>query len=139
MSRPYILGRDMEPGHDRVGKTMPGRTGTAPLALTRPNRGVYTIRTCARKKTYVPTDLSSSKKKKKALGNWGVTSQPTNFYTDSDFSGYTSSQRIHRPFRLIPDKVPQQTLISPIYLHNVPPMTLFILFPEEYGPVHKDV
>ena len=60
-------------------------------------------------------------------------------YTNSDFSGYTFGQQIPRPFILIPDKVPIQTSISPIYLHHVPPMTPFILFPEEYGPIHRDV
>ena len=37
-------------------------------------------------------------------------------YTDLDFSGYTSGQQIPRPFRLIPDEVPKQTLVSPVYL-----------------------
>ena len=40
---------------------------------------------------------------------------------------------------MIPDEIPRQTAISPIYLQHVPPMTPFILFPEEYGPVHRDV
>ena len=40
---------------------------------------------------------------------------------------------------MIPDDVPRQTAISPVYLQHVPPMTPFILFPEEYGPVHRDV
>ena len=31
--------------------------------------------------------------------------QPISLYTDSDFSGYTSSQQIPRPFKLIPDKL----------------------------------
>ncbi|RVX20918.1 hypothetical protein CK203_002390 [Vitis vinifera] len=33
----------------------------------------------------------------------------------------------------------RETAISPVYLQHVPPMTPFILFPEEYGPVHRDV
>ena len=71
---------------------------------------------------------------------WDVeTPQPISLYTDSDFNGYTSSQQIPRPFILIPDEVPKQTSISPIYLQHVPPMTPFILFREEYGPVHRDV
>ena len=40
---------------------------------------------------------------------------------------------------MIQDDVPRQTIVSPVYLQHVPPMTPFILFPEEYGPVHKDV
>ena len=40
---------------------------------------------------------------------------------------------------MTPDDVPRQTEISPKYLQHVPPMTPFILFPEEYGPVHRDV
>ena len=71
---------------------------------------------------------------------WDVEApQPINLYTDSDFIGYTSNQQIPRPFKLIPDEVPRQTLISPIYLQHVPPMTPFILFQEEYRPVHRDV
>ena len=65
--------------------------------------------------------------------------QLINLYTDLDFSGYTSGQQIPRPFRLIPDEVPRQTSISPVYLQYVSPMTPFILFPEEYEPVHRDV
>ncbi|RVW20128.1 hypothetical protein CK203_116674 [Vitis vinifera] len=30
-------------------------------------------------------------------------------------------------------------LVSPVYLQHVPPMTPFILFPEEYRPPHRDV
>ena len=40
---------------------------------------------------------------------------------------------------MIPDDVPRQAAISSVYLQHVPPMTPFILFPEEYGPVHRDV
>ncbi|KAL6319866.1 hypothetical protein AAG906_036936 [Vitis piasezkii] len=60
-------------------------------------------------------------------------------YEDSDFSGYIHGQQVPRPFRLIPDEIPRQTTVSPVYLQHVPPMTPFILFPEEYGPVHRDV
>ena len=38
-----------------------------------------------------------------------------------------------------PYDVPRQTTVSPIYLQHVPPMTPFIMFLEEYGPVHRDV
>ena len=65
--------------------------------------------------------------------------QSINLYTNSDFSGYTSSQQIPRPFRLIPYEVPRHTSISPVYLQHVLPMTPFILIPEEYGHVHRDV
>ena len=40
---------------------------------------------------------------------------------------------------MILDDVPRQKTVSPVYLQHVPPMTPFILFPEEYGPVHRDV
>ena len=73
------------------------------------------------------------------MGWDGEAPHSINLYTDPDFSGYTSSQQIPRPFRLIPDEVPRQTSNSPVYLQHVPPMTPFILFPEEYGPIHRDV
>ena len=73
------------------------------------------------------------------MGWDGEAPQTINLYTDSDFSGYTSGQQIPKPFRLIPDEVPKHTSISPVYLQHVPPMTPFILFPKEYGPVHRDV
>ena len=65
--------------------------------------------------------------------------QSIGLYIDSDFSGHTSSQQIPRPFGVIPDEVLRHTSISPVYLQHVPPMTPFILFPEEYGHVHRDV
>ena len=40
---------------------------------------------------------------------------------------------------MIPDEIPRQTTVSLVYLQHVPPMTPFILFPKEYGPVHRDV
>ena len=40
---------------------------------------------------------------------------------------------------MIPNDVSRQTTVSPVYLQHVPPMAPFILFPEDYGPVHKDV
>ena len=39
---------------------------------------------------------------------------------------------------MILDDVPRQTAISPVYLHHVPAMTPFIMFPEEYGLIHRD-
>ena len=40
---------------------------------------------------------------------------------------------------MIPDDVPRQITISPVCLQHVPSMTPFILFPEKYGLVHRDV
>ena len=40
---------------------------------------------------------------------------------------------------MIPDDIPGRTTVSPVYLQHVPPMAPFIMFPEEYGPVHRDV
>ena len=69
----------------------------------------------------------------------GEAPQPIYLYADSDFSGYIHGQQVSMPFRLIPDDVPRKTTVSPIYLQYVPPITPFILFLEEYGPVHRDV
>ena len=69
----------------------------------------------------------------------GKAAQSISLYTYSYFSGYTSSQPIPRPFKLIPDEIPKLTSISPVYFQHVPPMTPFILLPEEYGPIHRDV
>ena len=73
------------------------------------------------------------------MGWDGEAPQPISLYTNLYFSGYTSGQQILRPFRLILDEVPKQTSVSPVYLQHVPPMTPFIMFLEEYGPVHRDV
>ena len=73
------------------------------------------------------------------IGWDGEAPQPISLYAYSDFSGYTQGQEVSRPFRLIPDDVPLQTVVSPVYLKHVPAMTPFILFPEEYGPVYRDV
>ena len=73
------------------------------------------------------------------LGWEGEAPQPISLYANSNFSIYTQGQQVSSPFRLIPDDVPRQTAISPVYLQHVPPMTPFILFPEEYGPIHRDV
>ena len=40
---------------------------------------------------------------------------------------------------MIPDDVPRQITVSPVCMQHVPPMTPFILFPEEYELVHRDV
>ena len=73
------------------------------------------------------------------MGWDGEAPQPIYMYADSGFSGYTHGQQVSKPFRLISDDVPRQTAISPVYLQHVPPMAPFNLFPEEYGPVHRDV
>ena len=73
------------------------------------------------------------------MGWDGEAPHPISLYANSYFSVYTQGQQVSRPFRLIPDDVPRQTAISPVYLQHVPHMTPFILFPEEYGPIHRDV
>ena len=73
------------------------------------------------------------------MGWDGEAPQPISLYANSHFSVYTQGQQVSSPFRLIPDDVPRQTAISPVYLQHVPPMTPFIMFPEEYGSVHRDV
>ena len=65
--------------------------------------------------------------------------QSISLYEDSDFSGYTHGQQVPRPFRLALDEIPRQPVVSPVYLQHVPPLTPFILFPEGYGPAHRDV
>ena len=73
------------------------------------------------------------------MGYDGEAPRPIYLYADSGFGGYTHGQQVSRPFRLIPDDVPRQKTVSPVYLQHVPPMAPFILFPEEYRPVHRDV
>ena len=73
------------------------------------------------------------------MGWDGEAPQPISLYANSEFSVYTQGQQVSSPFRLTPDDVPRQTAISSVYLQHVPLMTPFILFPEEYGPVHRDV
>ena len=73
------------------------------------------------------------------MGWDGEAPQPICLYADSGFSRYTHSQQVSMPVRLIPDDVPRQTIVSPLYLQHVPPMAPFILFLEDYGPVNRDV
>ena len=73
------------------------------------------------------------------MGWDGEAPQPISLYEDSDFSGYIHGQQVPKPFRLIPYEIPRQTAVPPRYLQYAPPLTPFILFPEEYGPVHRDV
>ena len=72
------------------------------------------------------------------MGWDGEAPQPIYLYKDSNFSRYTHGQQVSRPFRLIVDDVPRQTTVSPVYLQHVSSMTPFILFSEEYGPIHRD-
>ncbi|RVW21282.1 hypothetical protein CK203_107337 [Vitis vinifera] len=46
---------------------------------------------------------------------------------------------IPRPFKLAPNRIPRRPSAPPGYLQHAPPLTLFILFPEGYGPAHRDV
>ncbi|KAL6310787.1 hypothetical protein AAG906_017218 [Vitis piasezkii] len=73
------------------------------------------------------------------MGWDGEAPQPISLYEKSDFVGYIPRQQIPRPFSLTPDKIYGPPPISPVYLQHVPPMTPFILFPEEYRPPHRDV
>ncbi|RVW92641.1 hypothetical protein CK203_041590 [Vitis vinifera] len=73
------------------------------------------------------------------MGWDGKAPQPISLYEESDFVGYIPRQQIPRPFSLTPDKIYGPPPVSPIYLQHVPPMTPFILFPEEYRPPHRDV
>ncbi|KAL6310816.1 hypothetical protein AAG906_017552 [Vitis piasezkii] len=52
---------------------------------------------------------------------------------------FMMDNEIPRPFSLTPDKIYGPPPVSPVYLQHVPPMTPFILFPEEYRPPHRDV
>ncbi|RVW71793.1 hypothetical protein CK203_055182 [Vitis vinifera] len=69
------------------------------------------------------------------MGWDGEAPQPISLYEESDFVGYIPRQQIPRPFSLTPDKIYGPPPVSPVYLQHVPPMTPFILFPEEYRPL----
>ena len=73
------------------------------------------------------------------MGWDGEALQLISLYKDSDFSGYTHGQQVPRPFRLAPDEIPRQPVVSPVYLQHVPPLTPFIIFSKGYGPAHRDV
>ena len=73
------------------------------------------------------------------MGWDGEAPQLISLYKDSDFSGYTHGQQVPRPFRLAPNEIPLQPAVSLVYLQHVPPLTPFIMFPEGYGPAHRDV
>ena len=73
------------------------------------------------------------------MGWDGEAPQPISLYEESDFVGYIPRQQIPRPFSLTPDRIYGPPPVSPVYLQHVPPMTPFILFPEEYRPPHRDV
>ncbi|KAL6323718.1 hypothetical protein AAG906_002186 [Vitis piasezkii] len=87
-----------------------------------------------------PSDSKGKKPRQIFMMGWdGKAPQPISLYTNLDFSGYIHSQKTPRPFKLIPDEIPGQTSFPPVYLQHVPPLTPFILFPEGYGPIHRDV
>ena len=73
------------------------------------------------------------------MGWDGEAPQPISLYEESDFVGYIPRQKIPRPFSLTLDRIYGPPPVSPVYLQHVPPMTPFILFPEEYRPPHRDV
>ncbi|XP_034674267.1 uncharacterized protein LOC117905460 [Vitis riparia] len=73
------------------------------------------------------------------MGWDGEAPQPISLYEESDFVGYIPRQQIPRPFSLTPDEIYGPPPVSPVYLQHVPPMTPFIMFPEEYRPPHRDV
>ena len=50
------------------------------------------------------------------MGWDGEALQLISLYKDSDFSGYTHGQQVPRPFRLAPDEIPRQPVVSPVYL-----------------------
>ena len=73
------------------------------------------------------------------MGWDGEAPQSISLYEESDFIGYIPRQKIPRSFSLTPDKIYGPPPVSPVYLQHVPPMTPFILFPEEYRRPHRDV
>ncbi|RVW70807.1 Retrovirus-related Pol polyprotein from transposon 17.6 [Vitis vinifera] len=73
------------------------------------------------------------------MGWDGEAPQPISLYEESDFVGYIPRQQIPMPFSLTPDRIYGPPPVSLVYLQHVPPMTPFILFPEEYSPPHRDV
>ena len=73
------------------------------------------------------------------MGWDGEAPQPISLYEESYFVGYIPRQQIPRPFSLTPDRIYGPPPVSPVYLQHVPPMTPFILFPEEYRSPHRDV
>ena len=73
------------------------------------------------------------------MGWDGDAPQSIRLYKDSNLNGYTPGQQILGPFRLTLDEIPRQPLVSPMYLQLVPPLTPFIMFPEGYEPIHRDV
>ena len=73
------------------------------------------------------------------MGWDGEAPQPISLYEESDFVGYTSNQWTPRPFLLTPDRTYKPPLVSLEHFQCTTPMKPFILFPEGYGPVHRDV
>ena len=73
------------------------------------------------------------------MGWDGEAPQPISLYEESDFVGYTSNQWTPRPFLLTLDRTYKPPLVSLEHFQCTTPMKPFILFPEGYGPVHRDV
>ena len=73
------------------------------------------------------------------MGWDGEAPHPISLYEESDFVGYTSNQWTPRPFLLTPDRTYKPPLVSLEHFQCTTPMKPFILFPEGYGPVHRDV
>ena len=72
------------------------------------------------------------------MGWEGEASQSISLYEELDFIGYISDQRIPWLFMLTLDKTYRPPLVSLVYFQHAMPMTPFILFPEGYGPTHRD-
>ena len=71
------------------------------------------------------------------MGWDGEAPQPISLYKES--YRLTSNQWTPRPFLLTPDRTYKPPLVSLEHFQCTTPMKPFILFPEGYGPVHRDV
>ena len=69
----------------------------------------------------------------------GEAPQTISLYEESNFVGYTSNQRILRPFMLTPYRTYRPPLVSLVYFQHSPLMTPFILLLKGYGPAQRDV
>ncbi|WKA13006.1 hypothetical protein VitviT2T_030343 [Vitis vinifera] len=73
------------------------------------------------------------------LGRPGVATDPLHTHDTRAVPPPPEETADPQPFSLTPDRIYGLPLVSPVYLQHVPPMTPFILFPEEYRPPHRDV
>ena len=71
------------------------------------------------------------------MGWDGEAPQPISLYEES--YRLTSNQWTPRPFLLTPNRTYKPPLVSLEHFQCTTPMKPFILFPEGYGPVHRDV